>query len=98
MNPLNLLRIWWARLLRREAVVLQDWKNNIYHSQAVGTDDPTQLQSWVFCWFKIGPIILRENGAVSKSDGTEHFVERWVYLDRTLRVEQILKGAEGFKF
>jgi hypothetical protein len=94
----DLIRIWWARLLGSEAVVMQDWQGGILYSQAKRQDGTIDLKSWVFYWYRVGPLLLRADGTVSKLNGDAHFVERWLYLDRNLRVEQILRGCEGFEF
>jgi hypothetical protein len=98
MSMRNFLRIWWARLRGQEAVVLLDFHGDIYYSRARIYPNAGLIESWVFPTYKIGSILLLEDGTVTKPNGNPHFVEQWVYLDRCLRVEQILKGVEGFKF
>jgi hypothetical protein len=98
MSLINFTRIWWARLLGREAVVLQDWEGSVYHSQARRQAGSDELRSWVYTLGRIGPIILNQDGTVSKPNGDVHFIERWVYLDRKLRFEQIIRGCEWFEF
>ncbi len=98
MSIRNWLRVWSARLRGQEAVVLLDFDGQIYHSRAKIYPQAGLIKSWVFPVGKIGEIVLLHDGTVVKPNGESYFVERWVYLDRRLRVEQILKGAEGFKF
>jgi hypothetical protein len=99
MKIRHLLRVWWAWSFYREAVVLRDYDGDIYYTQARKVDGQDRLLSWVYYSYKVGPIWLLEDGTVVDADyGTVHYIKHWLYLDRKLRLEQILRGCEGFEF
>ena len=98
MKLKHLIRIWAARCRGQEAVVLEDFQGDIYHRRARKKVGSEQLESWIFYHYKIGPLLLMDDGKVLNYDGSKCYIERWVYLDPMMRLEQILRGCQGFKF
>lgn len=79
-------------------VVLKDYKNRLFISDARAVPHRSSLFGYIVWQYKIGPIILEEHGQVLDYEGKQTFVENWLPLDREKRIEMILKYDCGFDF
>lgn len=85
-----------SHIRKGQVVVLIDYADKISYSVAIPIHESDNLLSWFHAATKVGPVILLDDGTVTKTDGSRTFIYNWLPYNPEQRTWKVLQGSRNF--